>query len=61
METFKGKITEFVDWVSGIDELTGNKISGVSDDTPISGQSIRELVQGKLKKPFVKYDDPTNG
>lgn len=61
METYKGEINEFVDWVSGIDELTGNKISGVSDDTPISGQSIRELVQGKLKKPFVKYDDPTNG
>ena len=44
METFKGKITEFVDWTSGVDELTGNKIQGVSEDTPISGKSIRDLV-----------------
>lgn len=29
METFKGKITEFVDWITGIDSLTG---SNVTDD-----------------------------
>ena len=61
METFKGKITEFVDWTSGIDELTGSKIQGVSEDTPVSGKSIRDLIQNKLKTPFVTYKDDTAG
>jgi len=40
METYKGKINEFVDWVSAIDSLSENKIT----DLPISGESIRKLI-----------------
>ena len=57
METFKGKITEFVDWITGIDSLTG---SNVTDDLQVSGGSIRQLIQEKLKKPFYMYEDITN-
>jgi hypothetical protein len=31
METFKGAINEFVDWTTGINSITGNKVSGVSE------------------------------
>jgi len=44
METYQGKINEFVDWVTGINSITGNVVSGVDQDHPISGKSIRELV-----------------
>ena len=56
-ETYKGQITEFVDWVSGIDELTGRKVS----DLPISGESIRALLQQRLKTPIVVYEDEDAG
>lgn len=61
METFKGAINEFVDWTTGINSITGNKVSGVSEQTPISGQSIRELLQSRLKTPFVTYKDDKGG
>ena len=61
METFKGEINEFVDWTTGINSITGNKVSGVSEQTPISGQSIRELLQSRLKTPFVTYKDDKGG
>ena len=60
-ETFKGQINEFVDWTSGVNSVTGNVITGVDEDHPISGKSIRELIQGKLKTPFVTYKDDTAG
>lgn len=61
METFQGKITEFVDWTSGVNSLTGNIVPGVDANHPISGKSIRELIQDKLKTPFVTYKDDTAG
>ena len=61
METYQGKINEFVDWVSGVNSITGNTISGVDQDHPISGKSIRELLQEKLKTPFVTDKDDDAG
>lgn len=61
METYKGKINEFVDWTTGVNSITGNKISGVSESTPISGQSIRELLQDHIKTPFVTFKDDKGG
>jgi hypothetical protein len=37
METYKGEINEFIDWISGINSVTGTKLSGVTEETPISG------------------------
>jgi len=61
METYKGKINEFVDWTTGVNSITGNKISGVNESTPISGQSIRELLQDHIKTPFVTFKDDKGG
>lgn len=61
METYKGKINEFIDWTTGVNSITGNKISGVSESTPISGQSIRELLQDHIKTPFVTFKDDKGG
>ena len=61
METYQGKINEFVDWTSGVNSITGNVISGVDEQHPISGKSIRELVQDKLKTPFITYRDDAGG
>lgn len=58
METYQGQINEFVDWVTGIDSRTE---SNVTSSLPVSGYSIRQLLQEHLKKPFVKYDDKTGG
>jgi hypothetical protein len=44
MDLYNEKINEFIDWVSGINSVTGNTISGVDQDHPISGKSIRELL-----------------
>jgi hypothetical protein len=41
METYKGKINEFVDWVSGQNSLTGGNDT---DNLPVSGAKIRELL-----------------
>lgn len=61
METYKGTINEFVDWSSGVNSVTGIKVPGVDDEHPISGKSIRELLQDKLKTPFVTYKDDVAG
>lgn len=61
METYKGKINEFVDWVTGVNSVTGQAISGVDSEHPISGQSIRELLQEQIKTPFVTYKDDVAG
>lgn len=58
METYKGKINEYVDWVSGIDSRTN---LNVTQDLPASGQSVRQLLQEHLKRPFIKYDDVSGG
>jgi hypothetical protein len=57
METYKGKINEFTNWVNGENSVSGNVISGVDSEHPISGQSIRELIQEHLKVPFVTNDE----
>ena len=54
MDLYTGKINEFVDWVSGKNTLTG------VGDTPISGGSIRDLLQRKLKQPFYMHEDTAN-
>lgn len=58
METYKGQITEFVNWVTGVDQRSD---LNVTNDLPVSGQAIRELLQNHLLKPFIKYDDVSGG
>lgn len=58
METYKGKINEFVDWITGNDSFTNRNISG---GLPVSGASIRELLQNRLREPIVIYDDKEAG
>jgi len=41
---YRESITEFIDWVSGENSITGNIINGVDSDHPISGESIRKLL-----------------
>ena len=57
MQTYNGKINEFVDWVTGIDSTTGQN---VTDGMQVSGGSIRELLQNRLKEPFVMKEDVAN-
>lgn len=65
METYQGKINEFVDWVSGEDTSSEEYSSEIrvssTGGIPVSGGSIRELLQTKLKKPFVYYEDVSAG
>ena len=57
METYNGKINEFVDWVSGVDSVTGEDLT---NGLQVSGGSIRELLQEKLKQPFIIKEDIAN-
>ena len=57
MDLYREKINEFVDWVSGNNSLTGQN---VTNGLQVSGQSIRDLLQRKLKEPFVMKEDPVN-
>ena len=50
-------LNEFVDWVDGTNAMTGTTTSGVDEENRISGKSIRELIQGKLRVPFVTNED----
>ena len=65
METFNNYIDEYVDWVTGEDtsELEEEQKTRVSSTggLPVSGGSIRELIQSRLKKPFVYYEDTVEG
>ena len=58
IETYTGKINEYVDWVTGKDTLTDQDVTG---GLPVSGGSIRNLLQDKLKKPLYMYEDVENG
>ena len=58
METYQGQINEFVDWINGIDERSN---LNVTQNLPVSGQAIRELLKNHLLKPFIKYDDVSGG
>lgn len=57
-ELYNQKINEFVDWVSGENLFTGiNETGGLK----VSGAKIRELLQERLKIPFVLKEDKQNG
>lgn len=57
MDLYTGKINEYVDWVSGRNELTGASSTG---GLQVSGASIRDLLQRKLKQPFYMFEDTAN-
>ena len=57
MNLYTGQINEFVDWISGDNSFTGQNATG---GLSVSGGSIRELLQKKLKEPFYMYEDAQN-
>ena len=65
MNTYNGYINEFVDWVTGRDTSDDESIvvsrASTTEGLPASGGSIRELLQSRLKKPFVYYEDEKAG
>lgn len=65
IQTFNNYIDEFVDWVTGEDtssnETEQKQRASSTGGLPVSGGSIRELLQTRLKKPFVYYEDVQNG
>ena len=65
METFNNYIDEFVDWVTGEDTSSQEEEEKIrvssTGGLPVSGGSIRELLQARLKKPFTYYEDEVAG
>ena len=65
METFNNYIDEFVDWVTGEDTSSQEPEQKIrvssTGGLPVSGGSIRELLQTRLRKPFVYYEDVNAG
>ena len=61
METFNNYIDEYVDWVTGEDTSQQEEVEKIrvssTGGLPVSGKYIRELIQSRLKKPFVYYED----
>lgn len=56
MDLYTEKINEFTDWVSGENSLTnGND----TNNLPVSGARIRELLQDHLKEPIYLWRDTT--
>ena len=56
MDLYTKKINEFTDWVSGENSLTnGND----TNNLPVSGARIRELLQDHLKEPIYLWRDTT--
>lgn len=53
---YEGEINEFVDWVSGENVFTGKQ---VTNGQSVSGGSIRELLQNRLRNPLVVDEDQT--
>jgi hypothetical protein len=53
-ELYTGAINEFVDWITGINKITGEHVD--TELRQISGKSIRELLQNRLLKPVYVYD-----
>ena len=56
-DLYTGDINEFVDWVSGENSFTQQNVTG---GQPVSGSSIRRLLQNKLKSPIYVEEDRTN-
>ena len=50
-------LNEFVDWINGKNSMTGASTSGVDEKNRISGKSIRQLLQERLKVPFVTNEN----
>ena len=61
IETSDVEINEYVDWTTGINEITGARVQGIDDNTKISGKAIRRFIQKKLQNPFVTEADSTAG
>ena len=65
MDTFNSYIDEYVDWVTGEDTSSQEQEQKLrvssTGGLPVSGKYIRELIQSKLKKPFVYYEDVKAG
>jgi hypothetical protein len=65
MDTFNNYIDEFVDWVTGEDTSSQEEEEKIrvssTGGLPVSGGSIRELLQTRLKKPFTYYEDEVAG
>ena len=65
-------INEFTDWLSGVDYFNNKKVSDElfteytdpntgETHRSIKGAFIRELLQSRLKQPFIIYDDEEGG
>ena len=61
MNLYTGKITEFTDWVTGTNSLTGGNDTLDEHGVPrqVAGSKIRELLQQKLQRPIFVYKDTT--
>lgn len=57
MDLYNETINEFVDWVTGIDSYTGEN---VTNGLQVSGSAIRQLLQNRLRNPFVLKEDVAN-
>ena len=55
MDLYNEQISEFINWNTCRNELTGESLG--SEDIPASGKVIRELLTNHLKIPFVVYLD----
>ena len=51
-ELYTGAINEFVDWITGINKITGEHVD--TELRQISGKSIRELLQNKIYYKHLK-------
>lgn len=54
---YNDPINEYIDWVSGVNSLTGLNETG---NKAVSGYSIRKLLQDRLQHPFVMKEDIEN-
>lgn len=57
METYNQEINEFVDWVTGHDSISN---TNVTNNLPVSGKQIRNLISNRLQDPFYLYLDKTD-
>lgn len=57
MDLYNQEINEFVNWVTGHDSITN---SNVTNNLPVSGEQIRNLLSNRLQNPFYLYLDTTD-
>ena len=58
-KAYNGNINEFVDWSTGYSELKGKSI--LANDEYVSGKSIRQLIQERLRNPICMISDTEAG